>query len=94
MTKEISSSAAVVLFGAIVVFFLCVLSRLFLIKRIVQSTGGAWDLNTPFRNVREERKALRILPKGSLRTQLRLTTIAALSSWLVGLGVLLTQTHK
>ena len=94
MTRELSGNAMLVLLSAIAVFAACALLRVWLMRKIVRSTGGTWDINTPWINVREERKALRNLPRGRLRTQLRLTTIVAVGSWLIALVIGVTQSYK
>jgi hypothetical protein len=94
MTNDMSSNAMPAFFGVIILFAACAILRVFLMKKIVQSTGGNWDINSPLRNLREERKALRSLPQGRLRTELRLITIVAVCSWLIGVGILVMQSYK
>jgi hypothetical protein len=94
MTHELSRNAMLAFLGVFIVFAICCLLRVFLMKKIVQSSGGIWDINSPFRNVREERKALRNLPQGKLRTELRLLNVVAVGSWLAGLAIGVTQSYK
>jgi hypothetical protein len=89
-----SDRAFFALFGLIVIFFICVIWHLSLMRRIVRSSGGKWDINSPFQRVSEERKALRTLPKGTLRNEWRLLKIVAWSSWLFAMVILILHQHK
>jgi hypothetical protein len=77
---------------ALAVFMVCAALRPFLLKKIVESTGGKWDWQSPLRNISEEKKALKVLPANNLRNRLRLINSAALFSWLV--GILALVLHK
>ena len=94
MTNELSRNAMFAYLGLCIIFLTCCLLRVFLTRKIVQSSGGIWDINSPFRNVREERKALRNLPQGKLRTELRLVNVVAVGSWLAGIAIGVTQSYK
>jgi hypothetical protein len=78
--------------ASVAVFFISCLIRPFLLKKIVESTGGEWNWQSPLKNISEERRALKVLPANGLRNQLRLVNIVAISSWLVGLLTLVL--HK
>jgi hypothetical protein len=80
------------MFASIAIFAICVVLRLFVIKKIVRSSGGMWAISTPFANVREEREALRKLSRGKLRAQYKAIMAVALCSWLIAMGALMT--HK
>ena len=71
----------------------CAVWRVALFRKIVRSTGGTWDINFPMKNLREERKAMRSLPPGRLRTEFSVNMILALGSWLVALQVGVTNSY-
>lgn len=94
MTGDVSRSAMLAYLGVFTIFAACCLLRVFLMRKIVLSSGGTWDLNSPFRNFGEERKALSNLPQGKLRRELRLLTIVGVGSWLIGVAIFMTQSYK
>jgi hypothetical protein len=74
------------------IFAVCAAVRQFLMKKIVESAGGNWDWQSPLKNVSEEKRALQVLPSSKLRRHLRLLNGVAVTSWLVGLAVLVMHT--
>jgi hypothetical protein len=79
---------------ALSVYAACALMTVFVMRKVVRPTGRVWILGRLFSNFREERRALRNLPKGRLHTELRIIDFVAGCSWLLGTGIVLTQSYK
>jgi hypothetical protein len=73
------------------VFMVCVIIRMFLLKQIVESTGGKWDWQSPLQNISEERRAINVLSANNLRSRLLFLNVVALSSWLTGIMALVVH---